>query len=145
MSFDDEWSELKREVSRESPHTRLHQVASGGSGLGGDANLANLSVNQDKLGAIGNAAYALRGRLVKDGIHARTTTEEAATSMSGHGFRTGAAMTTVQETWGSQLSTLLDACAHVSNHLDYSAARHAQDEEDIRTALTTGAISGHFT
>ncbi|SED27574.1 hypothetical protein [Streptomyces sp. TLI_105] len=106
---------------------RLNQVAPepGGGGGGG----ADLSVDQDKLGAIGSAAYALHGRLVKDGNHARTSTTEAGTALAGHGFLTGSALTTVQETWSSQLNTLLDACADISNHLDYSAASHAEEAQ----------------
>ncbi|WP_137989072.1 hypothetical protein [Streptomyces vilmorinianum] len=143
MSFENEWGELKRTaMEREPSSMTLNQLPAEGGGGSGNA---DLSVNQDKLGAIGNAAYSLHGRLVKDGNHARTTTEEAATAMSSTGFRTGAAMKTVQETWSSQLGTLLDACAHVSNHLDYSAAQHARDDQEIRTALTTSAISRYFT
>ncbi|MFE0640406.1 hypothetical protein ACFW2Y_02070 [Streptomyces sp. NPDC058877] len=122
--------------------TRLNQVAPEPGGGGGNA---DLSVDQDKLGAIGTAAYGLHGRLVKDGNHARTTTTEAATGMSSHGFRTGAAMSTVQETWNSQLNTLLDACANISNHLDYSAASHAREEADIQAALTASKINEYFT
>ncbi|MEU4270469.1 hypothetical protein [Streptomyces sp. NPDC026092] len=140
MSFEDEWSGLKRAAADRDARTRLNQLPSEGGGGGP----ADLSVSQDALGAIGGAAYALHGRLVKDGNHARTTTEAAATGMSSAGFRTGAALTTVQETWRSQLGTLLDACAHISNHLDYSAAQHAKDDEDIRASLSVSAISTYL-
>nr|WP_282697497.1 hypothetical protein [Streptomyces sp. CC208A] len=141
MSFEEEWGELKRAAAERQSHMRLNQLPAAG---GGAVGTANLSVNQDNLGAIGNAAYALHGRLIKDGNHARTTTEEAATAMSSSSFRTGAAMTTVQKTWNSQLRTLLDACAHISNHLDYSVAQHAKDEEDVKTSLAVSAITGYF-
>ncbi|MFF9015254.1 hypothetical protein ACF09C_20100 [Streptomyces sp. NPDC014870] len=141
MSFEAEWSGLKKAVADRDSRMRLNQLPSE-SGSGGPA---DLSVNQDRLGAIGGAAYALHGRLVKDGNHARTTTEAAATGLSSTGFRTGAALTTVQDTWRSQLNTLLDACAHISNHLDYSAAQHAKDDEDIRASLSVSAITGYFT
>ncbi|MER5962481.1 hypothetical protein [Streptomyces sp. NPDC002057] len=141
MSFDQEWASV-RTTSTASVDMRLNQVApEPGSGGGGNA---DLNVDQDKLGAIGGAAYALHGRLVKDGNHARTNTTEAATGMSSHGFLTGSAMSTVQETWGSQLNTLLDACANISNHLDYSASSHAKEEADIQAALAASKINEYF-
>ncbi|WP_328944443.1 hypothetical protein OG259_25930 [Streptomyces sp. NBC_00250] len=94
MSFEQEWATV-RSTSTAEVSMRLNQVApEPGGGGGGNA---DLSVDQDKLGAIGSAAYALHGRLVKDGNHARTNTTEAATGMSSHGFLTGSAMSTVQE------------------------------------------------
>ncbi|MFD7326765.1 hypothetical protein ACFV9D_37730 [Streptomyces sp. NPDC059875] len=138
MPFDEEWASA-RGAEPSDVSTRLNQVAperTGGS--------ADLSVQQDKLGAIGSAAYALHGRLATDGNHARTSTSEAATGLSGNGFRTGSALSTVQETWSSQLGTLLDACANISNHLDYSAASHAREEEDIRAALAASKINEYL-
>lgn len=139
MSFEEEWASA-RSASTSGVSMRLNQVApeSGGSGN------ADLSVDQDKLGAIGSAAYALHGRLAKDGKHAEASTGEAATQLSGHGFLTGSAMSTVQRTWSSQLSTLLDACANISNHLDYSAASHAKEEQDIKAALAASRIDQYF-
>ncbi|MGW0119573.1 hypothetical protein [Streptomyces sp. NPDC003327] len=140
MSFEEEWASV-RSTSATSVSMRLNQVAPDSGGGGGNA---DLSVDQDKLGAIGSAAYALHGRLAKDGNHARTATSESATTMSSNGFRTGSAMSAVQETWASQLNTLLDACANISNHLDYSAASHAKEEEDIRAALAASKINEYL-
>ncbi|MEU6626345.1 hypothetical protein ABZ926_37045 [Streptomyces litmocidini] len=141
MSFDQEWASV-RTTSTANVDMRLNQVApEPGGGGGGNA---DLSVDQDKLGAIGSAAYALHGRLVKDGNHARTSTTEAGAGLSSHGFLTGAALTTVQETWSSQLNTLLDACANISNHLDYSAASHAKEEADIAAALSASRINEYL-
>ncbi|MCX2184868.1 hypothetical protein KV205_30715 [Streptomyces sp. SKN60] len=144
MSFEEEWAGLKRGAAERQSATRLNQLPpeSGGSGAGGGD--ADLGVNHDKLGAIGHAAFELHGRLLKDGDHARATTEQAGASMSSSRFRTGGAMATVQETWSSQVSALLDACAHISNHLDYSAAQHAKDDEEIRTSLAVSAINTYF-
>ncbi|MFF5971685.1 hypothetical protein ACFY7C_09165 [Streptomyces sp. NPDC012769] len=140
MTFEQEWA-AERSAAADRVGTRLNQLP---ADPGGGAGSADLGVKQDHLGAIGHAAFALHGRLVKDGHHARTETSEAATGLSQHGFRTGAALTTVQETWASQVGTLLDACAHISNHLDYSAAAHAKDDEDIRTALAVSKISEYL-
>ncbi|MEW1695496.1 hypothetical protein ACIQCR_14270 [Streptomyces sp. NPDC093249] len=141
MSFEEEWASV-RTTSTATVSMRLNQVPPEPGGSGGGN--ADLGVDQDKLGAIGSAAYALHGRLAKDGNHARTNTAEAATGMSSHGFRTGSAMATVQETWSSQLNTLLDACANISNHLDYSAASHAKEEADIQAALAASKINEYF-
>ncbi|MEU2231841.1 hypothetical protein [Streptomyces vietnamensis] len=140
MSFEDEWASV-RSTSTANVSMRLNQVAPEPGGGGGSA---DLSVDQDKLGAIGSAAYALHGRLAKDGNHARTSTTEAGTGLSSHGFLTGSALSTVQETWSSQLNTLLDACANISNHLDYSAASHAKEEADIAAALSTSKINEYL-
>ncbi|MFF6777848.1 hypothetical protein ACFY8W_30460 [Streptomyces sp. NPDC012637] len=141
MSFDEEWA-AERSAAANRVSMRLNQLpADPGGGSGGGA---DLGVKQDHLGAVGHAAFGLHGRLLKDGNHARSDTSEAATGLSNSGFRTGSAMATVQETWASQLGTLLDACAHISNHLDYSAAAHAKDDEDVRTALAVSRINEHF-
>ncbi|MFG3345644.1 hypothetical protein ACGF1Z_11355 [Streptomyces sp. NPDC048018] len=140
MSFEEEWA-AERNAAAHRVGMRLNQLSPGpGSGVGGP----DLWVDRSHLGAIGHAAFQLHGRLLKDGNHARTDTSEAAAGLSRNGFRTGSALATVQETWGSQLGTLLSACAHISNHLDHSAAAHARDDEEIRTALSVSKISEYF-
>ncbi|MCM2392272.1 hypothetical protein [Streptomyces albipurpureus] len=138
MSFDQEWVSV-RSASTATVSTRLNQVEPSGGGGGGGS--TDLSVSQDKLGALGSAAHKLHGHLSGDGKHADASTTEAATTMTVNGFQTGAAITTVQKTWTSQLKTLLDACAHISNHLDYSSASHANEEKDIETAFRTSQIT----
>ncbi|MFJ3904098.1 hypothetical protein [Streptomyces sp. NPDC090025] len=141
MSFEEEWA-AERTAAAHRASTRLNQLpgAPGPSAGGG----ADLQVRQNHLGAIGHAAHQLHGRLLKDGNHARTDTTEAAGGLTRTGFRTGSAMATVQETWAAQLGTLLDACAHISNHLDFSAAAHAKDDEEIRASFAVSKISEYF-
>lgn len=139
MSFEQEWA-TARSTAGAPVSMRLNQASAGPGG----STKADLGVDQDRLGAIGSAAYALHGRLVKDGNHARTQTTEAATGLKANGFRTGSALAEVYTTWSSQLATLLDACANISNHLDYSAASHAKEEEDIRAALAASKISEYL-
>ncbi|MFE4827075.1 hypothetical protein [Streptomyces sp. NPDC056672] len=140
MSFDEEWASARTDATA-TTDMRLNRVPDEGSAGGSSA---DLSVNQDKLGEIGSAAYALHGRLRSDGGHARGSTSEAATMMTVNGFRTGAAMRTVHDTWNSQLNTLLDACANISNHLDYSAASHTREEQEITAALAASRINEYF-
>ncbi|GAA3376369.1 hypothetical protein GCM10020367_47800 [Streptomyces sannanensis] len=58
-------------------------------------------------------------RLDTDGDHAKQSTHDAAASLKAD-FALGAALTTVAEKWDQQVSSLLGACAHISNHLDYT-------------------------
>ncbi|MFJ8074661.1 hypothetical protein ACIQ7Q_12190 [Streptomyces sp. NPDC096176] len=139
MSFETEWASVRSEATS-NVSMRLNQVPDEG---GGSSNV-DLSVSQDKLGAIGSAAYVLHGRLSAVGKQANASTSEAATMMTSNGFRTGVAMSTVHETWGSQLNTLLDACANISNHLDYSAASHEKEEKDIVASLSVSKINEYL-
>ncbi|MER5882868.1 hypothetical protein ABT160_03480 [Streptomyces sp. NPDC001941] len=136
MSFDAEWASAR--ADGEAVGTRLN----GAPGAAGGQ--ADLAVDQDKLGRIGSAAFALHGRLAADGGHARGVTAEASAAMTVNGFRTGAALGTVHDTWDSQLNTLLDAVANISNHLDYSAASHAREEKDIKTAFSVSRIDEYL-
>ncbi len=102
-------------------------------------------MSRDDLGAIGGDAYQLHSRLAKDGAHARQTTSDAATALVGAHFETGAALRQVHETWSQQVKALTDACAHISNHLDYSAAAHQKNDDDIAGAMTSVAeLDQHF-
>jgi hypothetical protein len=134
----DEWEQLKAEsAGRSSTHMQLNQLAAdGGEGGGGGAG-GNLVVNQDDLGAVGHDAHTLFedlrtgtdiAGLYTDGSGA---TMQAATSLKSHGFQMGGALELTVEIWTSQAKTVLQACAHISNHLDYSKKRHAQDDAEI--------------
>jgi hypothetical protein len=61
----------------------------------------------------------------------------AAGGPRSQGFDVGAALGHVAERWIGQAQTLLDACAHMSNHLRYTENQHAADESHI-----TGTLSG---
>ncbi|GGZ75927.1 hypothetical protein [Streptomyces subrutilus] len=144
MSFDEEWS-AARATATASVAMRLNQLApepggGGGSGAGGD-----LELNQDHIGAIGSEAYKLHSRLLTDGRHAATATIEAAGALTREGFASGAALSTAQTTWESQVKTLLAACANVSNALNYSLSAHAKDEQQLRADLTASALTTHLT
>ncbi|WP_432150528.1 hypothetical protein [Streptomyces sp. bgisy029] len=129
MTFDEEWAEL-RTAAAERGAMRINGVPAEGGGA------ADLVVNRDDLGAIGNDAYALRTRLSKEGDHARPATFEAAIALTNGNFASGAAVLKVHDRWQTQLRTLLDSCAHISNHLDYTKAQHAKDEVKIVGDLT---------
>lgn len=125
-SFDEEWQVLRGQASAEAG-MRLNSEGGGGA--------ADLTVQRDDLGAIGNAAHALHTAMSKDGDNADQATSQAATALTNGNFASGAALTKANDRWSTQLKTLLDACARISNHLDYTKAAHDKDEADIQ---------GHF-
>ncbi|MEU7025181.1 hypothetical protein AB0A60_00675 [Streptomyces sp. NPDC046275] len=111
----DEWEKIKAEGTRPG--------ASGGA--------ADLVVHDDDLGAVGHEAYLLYGRLSRDGDHARPSTFNASLALTNGNFNSGSELLKVHDRWNTQLRTLLDACARISNHLDYSKAAHAKDDVQI--------------
>ncbi|MFC0601810.1 hypothetical protein [Streptomyces palmae] len=127
MSFEDEWREALRQSSA-TAGTRLDHVAEGGK--------ADLVVKRDDLGAIGHDAYRLHTAMTKNGRHAHSSTAAAATALTNRNFTCGAALTKVNRDWSTQLDTLKHACAQISNHLDYTQAAHAKDDQHIAGELT---------
>ncbi|MFF9523792.1 hypothetical protein ACF1DV_17720 [Streptomyces achromogenes] len=127
MTFEQEWAEL-RAAAAERTAMRIDSAPADG-GVGGGRN--DLVVNRDDLGAVGNDAYALLGRLTKEGDIARSSTLDAATALTNGNFASGSAVLKVHDYWETHLKTLLDACAQISNHLDYSKAQHAKDEAKV--------------
>jgi hypothetical protein len=136
----DEWQQLKADaVDQGSTQMRLNQLpADRGAGSEGD-----LVVNQDDLGAVGHDAHLLYEDLQagadiagagtnKDGAG---SSNQAAAALRSNGFQTGAALEKTVEIWTSQLKTVLQACAHISNHLDYTKKRHADDDVKIGAVL----------
>lgn len=146
----DEWEELKRQAAeRQSTHMRLNQLPAegggGGEGVGAGGGSADLVVHQDDLGAVGHDAYVLFDKLSKEaqvpvtggsgsGSGAGSTAQAAAT-LKSHGFATGAALAKTAEIWSSQVKSVLQACAHISNHLDYTKKLHHSDDARIGIAL----------
>lgn len=129
-----EWEQAKSEASRhQSSRMQLNQMAAAGGG--GDAGKPDLVVHDDELGKLGNMAYDLRERLHVDGDFARPSTFTASNDLFNDGLDTGSALLEVHDAWNTQLQTLNEACAHISNHFDYSRAQHAKDEVHIVTGV----------
>ncbi|MEU9014139.1 hypothetical protein AB0D12_31100 [Streptomyces sp. NPDC048479] len=129
MSFDEEWASARADAPA-SVSMRLNQVDPGG----GPTPEGDLRVDQGDLAAIGDEAFKLYQRLDMDGDHAKGSSSEAAASLKPD-FALGAALSTVTDKWGDQVNTLLEACAHISNHLDYSKKAHAGNEYYIATGF----------
>ncbi|PWI11081.1 hypothetical protein DIZ27_06625 [Streptomyces sp. NWU339] len=137
----DEWEQLKAQAAdRQSTHMQVNQAPAQGPGVGGDPDLV---VQQDDLGAVGHDAFVLHGDLVKkvdiagagmNSDHAGST-HQAASALSKSNFTMGDELMTTLTVWESQVKAVRQACAHISNHLDFSKKRHANDDAEIATVI----------
>ncbi|MFD5796532.1 hypothetical protein ACFWIO_23990 [Streptomyces diastatochromogenes] len=134
----DEWEQLKGDALQRrqgSTHMQLNQLP---VDPGGSANpQGDLRVNQTDLAAVGNAAYELHQAFQHDSDLARMNSLKAADGLSSEGFEIGSALDHVAQHWVDQVQTLLDATAHISNHLDYTKGAHAGDEVYIAGTLSS--------
>lgn len=138
MNFRAEWEQIKAETA--ASHTRLNSAnASVKSGSGKD-----LVVNQDDLGAVGTDAYQLHDQLQRkadistagsSGAPESGSTDRAARELSRHNLAMGDELTLTAGIWNAQVKTIRQACAHISNHLDYSKKSYAKEEEKIEASM----------
>ncbi|WP_255955541.1 hypothetical protein [Streptomyces odontomachi] len=134
----DEWEQLKADAAgKQSAHMELNQLPSEPGA--GPPPQGDLEVSQKDLAAVGDAAYRLYNDFHKYSDHARGASQAAAGGLQQEGFAIGGALDHVASHWIDQCQTLLDACAHISNHLDYTKNAHAGDE--IYIAGTISSIS----
>ncbi|WP_329336760.1 hypothetical protein OG252_15790 [Streptomyces sp. NBC_01352] len=136
----DEWEQLKAEAAeRGSAGMQLNQAPDAGSAGGGP----ELVVNQDDLGAVGHEAFTLHGDLhsqadvagMNPDKNGSGSTMQAATELSNSNFALGSSLSLTVEIWTSQVKSLLDACAHISNHLNFSKKLHANDDAEIEATI----------
>lgn len=130
----DEWEKAKAATSEgRAARTQLNQAAPGGAGD------SDLVVHQDDLGAVGHEAFILHGELKKKADIAGTgadksgsgSTMQAAAALKSHNLGLGSALESTVEIWTSQAKHVLQACAHISNHLDFTKKLHARDDAAI--------------
>ncbi|WP_369147779.1 hypothetical protein [Streptomyces sp. R44] len=103
----------------------------------------NLVVTQDDLGAVGHEAYLLHERLREGADIAGAgsdrsgagSTAQAARELSSRHMTMGGELLTTLSVWDSQVKTVLQMCAHLSNHLDYSKRSYAQNDRHIEDSL----------
>ncbi|MET9963008.1 hypothetical protein ABZ128_28740 [Streptomyces sp. NPDC006326] len=135
-----EWESAKAEVAAQRQVSmRLNQLP-GGPGGGGQADLV---AHQDDLGDVGHEAFLLHGKLQKQADIAGAgsnkegagSTMQAAAALKASKFALGGELETTVSVWTSQVQTVLQACAHISNHLDYSKKAHAEDDAAIAASL----------
>lgn len=144
MTFNEEWAGLVSAAKeRQQPvGVRLNQLEPGsGSSSGGSQH--DLVVTQDDLGAVGHEAFRLHGELRKKADIAGAggdkggsgSTALAAKELSDRNLTMGGELYTTLSVWDSQIKTVLQMCAHISNHLDYSKKSHANEDEAIAASL----------
>ncbi|MFJ7151849.1 hypothetical protein ACIQVT_27290 [Streptomyces sp. NPDC100445] len=134
----DEWEQAKAQAAGRSTHVRLNQVAAEGGSASGD-----LVVYQDDLGRVGHEANTLFDEVKSradiaaagSGNGSVGSTMQAAAALKAHGFQMGSALETTVEVWTTQVKSVLQACAHISNHLDFTQKLHAQDDAKIGATL----------
>ncbi|MFJ3903900.1 hypothetical protein [Streptomyces sp. NPDC090025] len=152
----DEWERAKTAArDRQDVATRLNQAPAAGATGNSD-----LVVFHDDLGAVGHEAAILHGELKKRadiagaGIdqNGAGSTMRAAAALKSHNLTLGAELELTVEVWTSQVKHVLQACAHISNHLDYSRKLHAQEDAKIAAELrgrtgppSVSELDDHFT
>ncbi|MFJ9574919.1 hypothetical protein ACIRQF_00845 [Streptomyces sp. NPDC101191] len=129
MSFEEEWRQARGDAA-EQPAVAMRLNQTGGGGATPD-----LAVKSDALGPIGADAHVLYEGVKRDTETVRVSNYEAAAALTAGRFTCGAQLMQVHERWYTQVGTLRDACAQISNHLDYSVAAHAKDDAEIRGDL----------
>ncbi|MEV0410530.1 hypothetical protein AB0I68_06855 [Streptomyces sp. NPDC050448] len=129
MSFEEEWATDTAAVTM-----RLNQADSTGGSTPAPGS-ADHVVEDDDPGEIGHAAHGLFDGLEPAGKHANAASESAGSSLKGDGFDAGAALSEVNKTWETQVKTLLQACAHISNHLDYTKKSSKANDDWIGAQL----------
>ncbi|MFJ8233839.1 hypothetical protein ACIQ9E_28380 [Streptomyces sp. NPDC094448] len=132
----DEWDQLKASASERSTRMQLNGVPE-------DERLAapkegDLTVAQADLAAVGDHAYKLYNRLWPEARQAVIPgTDKAAASLTSQDFALGGALTHLSGRWEKQLKSLMDACAHISNHMDFSKKTHKDDDEWIQRSVSS--------
>jgi hypothetical protein len=131
----EEWEQLKAAaVEQHSTRMQLNQypVDQGGDGTQGD-----LVAGHQDLEAVGKAAHDLFDDFTIYSGHARVASAAAAGGLKSEGFALGAALEHVTQRWSEQTKTLLDACAHISNHLRFTKNQHVADDTYIAGTVSS--------
>ncbi|MFD5408614.1 hypothetical protein [Streptomyces nojiriensis] len=71
----------------------------------------------------------------KSEIAGTGATGRAAAECSARNLAMGSELSVTLSTWDSQVKTVLQMYAHISNHRDYSKRAHARDDEAIAASL----------
>lgn len=134
----EEWERAKATASRgRAARMQLNQAGSGGAGD------SDLMVYQDDLGAVGHEAFILHGELKKKADIAGAgvdkngsgSTMRAAAELKSHNLGLGSELESTVEIWTSQVKHVLQACAHISNHLNYSRKLHTREDARIAAEI----------
>ncbi|MEU9606047.1 hypothetical protein [Streptomyces sp. NPDC048057] len=136
----DEWEQLKSDAAdRQSTQMQLNRVPDDpGDGKSLSTNgQGDLKVDQQHLAKVGDHAYKLYNRLWNEGRVHEKTSDNAGSDLTTQGFELGGALSHVSIKWASSLADLMDACAHISNHMDFTKNAHAGDETFIQRRMSS--------
>ncbi|MEX3100551.1 MULTISPECIES: hypothetical protein [unclassified Streptomyces] len=135
----DEWEELKAAAAQRQTTTRM-QLNSYLSDSDGGPSQGDLRVRHADLEAVGKAAHELFDDFHVYSGHAQVASEAAAGGLKTEGYALGAALSHVATRWSEQSRSLLDACAHISNHLRYTQELHGNDDSYIGGVVSSIAV-----
>ncbi|MFF2536625.1 hypothetical protein [Streptomyces cyaneofuscatus] len=136
----DEWEQLKADAADRQPTgMRLNQLdpGDGGSAARLPGQTGDLKVGQGDLTKIGSEAHRLYDNLWNKARVAVPSSDKAAGDLSGQGFALGGGLKHVSKRWDEQLKSLMDACAHISNHMQVTKKVHAGDEHYIHRQMSS--------
>ncbi|MFD9746102.1 hypothetical protein ACFWX5_21550 [[Kitasatospora] papulosa] len=135
----DEWEQLKANAAdQRSTGMQLNQLDPGGGGSAAlPGQTGNLKVGHSDLVKIGSQAHGLYDDLWNKARVAVPSSDKAAGDLSGQGFALGGGLKHVSTRWDEQLKSLMDACAHISNHMQVTKKVHAGDETYIHRAVSS--------
>ncbi|WP_216589784.1 hypothetical protein [Streptomyces brasiliscabiei] len=133
----DEWEQLKAEAAERQPaHMQLNQTDGGGSSALPEK-FGVLKANQTDLRKVGKVAHTLYNDLWDKARVAVPSSESAAGDLSKQGFALGAGLQHVSTRWEVQLKSLMDAVAHISNHMHVTTKLHAGDDGFIQRQMSS--------
>ncbi|MQS98852.1 hypothetical protein [Streptomyces jumonjinensis] len=132
----DEWEQLKASAAEQSA-ARMRLNGLPPEDTGGGVGQGDLQVSQADLAAIGDHAFTLYNRLWNEARIAVPTSDKAAGDLSRQGFALGGALQHVSNRWDKQLNSLMDACAHISNRMDFSRKTHRDDDDWIQRNMSS--------
>ncbi|MBC9711773.1 hypothetical protein H9Y04_04215 [Streptomyces sp. TRM66268-LWL] len=142
----DEWEQLKSAAVERNGggQMQLNQLddvpaVTDGSGVG------DLKVKHQDLAKIGDHAHTLYDRLWTEARVAVPSSDKAAGDLTKQGFAVGSALQHVSNRWEEQLKSLMDACAHINNHLAITEKQHRTDDDYIaRHTSSIAALDSGF-
>jgi len=139
----DEWEQLKSDALTRpqggGAHMQLNQLLMdpGGGSTTVPSQTGDLKVTQHDLANIGRHAHTLYNDLWDKARLANTSVDSAASDLTTQGFALGSGLQHVSVKWDVQLNSLLDACAHISNHMQVTKKIHAGDEAYIQRQMSS--------
>ncbi|MER6064295.1 hypothetical protein ACQPXS_32910 [Streptomyces sp. CA-142005] len=139
----DEWEQLKSDaLARQqggAAHMQLNHVPDdpGGGSATVPSQTGDLKVTQHDLTKIGSEAHTLYNQLWDKARLSNTSVDSAAGDLTKQGFALGSGLQHVSNKWDTQLNSLLDACAQISNHMQVTKKIHAGDDAYIHRQMSS--------